>query len=297
MLYLLEKPSGVKIMEKSDLTKKVLEFQQSQGDMEEVIEEVASAVYFSPILRKYLKREQRIDFLITFYKEIPMLIRNFNFKNKPFEAYLHFVTRRRVLSYLRNQQEETEIRRIVEDTRFARLTYMQKEDKPPTHSVEELVTRINRMGKISDNRILFFFLREYAVSDPAKLSAASRLTGYDEDWIQKCGEKLRLMVDKRVKRASELKRYRNRTYFLLFLSEKRLADALYESEKIELRRKISEFKKRLLELNKALSKTYSYPTHREIAMVTGNPKGSVDSALYYIKRTFMIAAENEKLSA
>ncbi len=284
-------------MGKSNLTQAVDDFKRTGENEEEIIEEVACQIYFSPLLRKYLSGEQRNDFLSFFYAEIPLLIRNYHYSGKPFEAYLHFIAKRRVLSYLKKQKEKHEIIRIIEDVHFAQAAYQSVFPEDKTSAEEDLVNRIRKIGKISNKRILFLFLREFSVSDPQKLSAAARLTGYNEEWIQQCADKLRALVYRRIKRAEELKKYRNRIYFTLFLTEKRLSDAVYESERKSLRNDITMLKTKLKTMNTALARTHSFPTHKEIAMVTGDPKGSVDSGLYYIKQTFLIAAENKKLSA
>lgn len=284
-------------MEKSNLTQAVEDFKRTGENEKEIIEEVACQIYFSPLLKKYLSREQRNDFLSLFYTGIPFLIRNYHYSGKPFEAYLHFIAKKRVLSYLKKQKEQHEITSIIEDAHFSQEVYQPAFTEDKTAAEETLVNNIKKVGKISNKRILFLFLREFSVSDPQKLSAASRLTGYDEEWIQQCADKLRVLVYRRIKRAEELKQYRNKTYFSLFLTERRLSDTVYESERKPLRDKITKLKKKLITINTALARTHPYPTHNEIALVTGDPKGSVDSGLYYIKKTFLMAAENEKLSA
>ncbi len=284
-------------MEKSNLTQAVEDFKRTGENEKEIIEEIACQIYFSPLLKKYLTREQRNDFLSSFYTGIPFLIRNYQYSGKPFEAYLHFIAKKRVLSYLKKEKEKNEITSIIEDAHFSQEVYHPVFPDDKIAAEETLVNNIKKVGKISNKRILFLFLREFSVSEPQKLSAAARLTGYDEEWIQQCADKLRFLVYQRIKRAEELKKYRNRTYFSLFMTERRLSDAVYESERKPLRDKITKLKKKLITINTALTRTHPYPTHKEIALVTGDPKGSVDSGLYYIKQTFLMAAENEKLSA
>ncbi len=284
-------------MKKSKLTDAVLRFRRGREEENEVIENIAYRIYTSPILKKYLSAEQRNEFLSRFYTEIPLLISRFKFNGKSFEAYINFIIKKRIFTYLRKKVTEEEIQSIMEDANFIQNDSYTNPEEISTIPTEILLSRIRQLGCSSNKRILFLFLREYAVSDPKKLTVAARLTGFDEKWIQECGDRLRFMVYRRRKRISVLRKNRNRIFFLLFLTEKRLLSSVYPQDKAKLRNRISELKKTLSNLNKIIARSSPYPTHQEIAIATGNPKGSVDSGLYYIKQTFMLAAENKKLSA
>ncbi len=284
-------------MEKSELTQKVILFRKTGFNGKKLEHEIASRIYTSPILRRHLTAEQTSAFLCWFYPEILGLARRFRYRGKPFEAYINYVLLRRINSFMRRDLSKKEVQNIFEDGRFEPEIKSCDLRSGTAFREENSETEFFWLADAGKKRILYLFLREYSVSDPGKLSVVSGLTGYDDRWVQECGKRLRMMVYSRSKRYKAIKRRRNYTYYLLFRTERRLLKAITEEERKNLRKEITALKKSLITANTTLEKISRRPTHREIAEVTGNPKGSVDSGLFYLKKSFEASRGNEKRCA
>ncbi len=284
-------------MGKSELTRKVMLFRKTGKAGKELEDEIAFRIYTSPILDRHLTAEQISSFLCWFYPEILVLAKHFRYRGRPFEAYINYVLLRRINSFLRNDLSEKETQNIFEDRRFDREIKSGNLNGTSDIKERDTVKELSWLANAGKKRILYLFLREYSVSDPEKLSVVSRLTEYDDKWVQECGKRLRMMVYKRSRRYKVIIRRRNYTYYLIFRTEKRLLKAVTEGEKRILREKITTLKEKLAIANTTLEKISRTPTHKEIATVTGNPKGSVDSGLFYLKKSIEEALGNEKRCA
>lgn len=291
-------------MKENNLTEKVQRYQQTGLNKTELIQEIAVYTYSSVLLKKYLTEDQKGDFLCFFYSEMENLIERFHFIGKPFEAYLHTILKWRIKTFLVRDSKKRDVLHILKDRHFLEPLHtidrgIHADDEIEISSAALQVfhgVNTDPIPANSDkNRLLFLFLKEYTVSNPDYLPYISKITGYSEEWIIERAEILRTYVRKRMKRFKILTEKRNRTFFQLYLMEKKLHEAYTDSEKKLYSDKIKILTRRLQMVNKEISKISLHPTHREISSVMRIPKGTIDSGLYYLKKSFLkIDMEEEK---
>ncbi len=271
-------------MTKSILTEKVLAFQHSGRGRELLVHEIALFVYSSFILKTSLSEDQTGEFLCFFYRDMDHLINRFSYQGKPFEAYLNFILKWRIKSFLSRISKKKEAVSIVNDARFVNIIQqeypvLKKESVRVDPQTAELV-----QSTTDKKRILILFMKEYVTSDPEYLPHVAHMTGFPEKWIEARAEMLKRMVYRRIKRYRVLSEKRNRTFFKLFLTEKKLADAYTTEDISTYAAEIKVLNKRLILTNKELSRVSFHPTNREISIVTGIPKGTIDSGLFYLRK-------------
>ncbi len=284
-------------MTKSNLTEKVQAFQVSGRNKESLVKEIALYVFSSFLIKNYLTEDQAGDFLCSFYHEIERIIHRFSYQGKPFEAYLNTILKWRIKTFVSRASREKYALRIVNDARFVNTIeqrYLPEDEVLGDRGAQTVKSNLNRADK---KRLMLLYMKEYLVADPKYLTHVARITGFPERWIVERAEMLKVMVYKRIKRYKRLLEKRNRTFFKLYLTEKRQLEA-YTPKEIQLyasRAKVLSL--RLRQTNRELSRFSLRPTHREIAQVTGIPKGTVDSGMFYLKRSFSDTNGDHKKAA
>ncbi len=271
-------------MTKSKLTEKVLSFQQSGRGRELLIHEIALLVYSSFLLKTSLSEDQTGEFLCFFYRDMDHLINRFSYQGKPFEAYLNIILKWRLKSFLSRTSRKKETVSIVNDARFINII----QQEYPVLEKEMIKVDPETAGMVQSitdkKRILILFMKEYVISDPEYLPHVALITGFPEKWIEVRAEMLKRMVYRRIRRYRTLSEKRNRTFFKLYLTEKKLSEA-YTAEDISIyTSEITTLNNRLRLTNKELSRVSFHPTNREISMVTGIPKGTIDSGMFYLRK-------------
>ncbi len=273
-------------MGKSALTKKVITFQQSGQGEEKLIQEIALYIYSSFPVKTYLSKDQRGDFICSVYNEIGRIMNRFSFKGKPFEAYLNIILKWRIKSYLSRTAMKKDIISITNDAHFIYTAQLKSPDEHKQGiEIDDEIASVIR-NDTDRKRLLFIFMKEYITADPAYLPYVAQLTGYSERWIMDKAEILRHIVYRRIDRYKKLSEKRNKTFFKLYLAEKKQYEAYTEEEKKAYAVEAKMLKERLHRTNRDLSKFPFYPTHREISAVIGIPKGTIDSGLFYLKKSF-----------
>ena len=271
-------------MTKSILTKKVLAFQHSGRGRGLLVHEIVLFVYSSFMLKTSLSEDQTGEFLCFFYRDLDHLINCFSYQGKPFEAYLNVILKWRLKSFLSRISRKKEAISIVNDARFVNIIQqeypvLEREAVRVDPQTAEFV-----QSTTDKKRILILFMKEYVTTDPEYLPHVAHMTGFPEKWIEVRAEMLKRMVYRRIKRYRVLSEKRNRTFFKLYLTEKKLADAYTTEDISTYAAEIKILNKRLLITNKELSRVSFHPTNREISMVTGIPKGTIDSGLFYLRK-------------
>jgi len=105
---------------------------------------------------------------------------------------------------------------------------------------------------------------------------------------------LRARVFRREPRFRELDVRRNLALSRLFRAEESLFRAADPRERERLSDLIADSRSRLSGYLKELRNLITCPTNREVAELLGIPKGTVDSALYNVKKALEPGIENKK---
>jgi len=272
-------------MKTSLITKKVLDYQKTHEKKTELIQNIASYIYSCHIVNNYLTADQKSEFLCFFYKEIEHTVEKFSYNGKPFEFYLGTILKWRIKSYLHQVTIDRQISHTLQDAHFIQCERIDYKDyfSKKEFEIHKRISGI-LLTEIDRSRLLYLFFKEYFIADQRYLPYISKMTGYQEEWILRQIEKLRGILENRLKRFRMLSEKRNRTYFQLYQIEKKKYNAAMRENTDLMTVKIKILEKRLHTTNKEIAKFSIRPTHREISDITGIPKGTIDSGFYYFKK-------------
>lgn len=277
------------------LTREVLHFRYSIKTKRDLVVRVANIVYTYPHNHSGWDEDDVGDFFCMFYPKIEGLIENFEYRGKPFEAYLassikwqmKTFSRRKAVLNAREEVIRTECTNTYRSELRGHSSWVN--DVSPEYDPEVAkALGIGANGVISDpavgKRFALLALRNSALVDDSIIEHAARLSGIAPDILLGCATELREAVAKRKARYIKMSKRRDALYtriqHLTCLSGRETESSQLATYKKQIRFAKGRYDKIVKELQTA---TF-LPTHREISEVLGVPKGSVDSALYYIRR-------------
>ena len=285
-------------MELTSLTHAVLLYQYNGVGQEELIRRIAQKVYTYPRGRMGWNEDDCSDFFCDFFPKLPNLVKRFTFQGKPFEAYLCTTLKWQLKSFATRKSQNTIKARMVTEEGFGSVEACYSEpveiemdcvtEAPPRYSsgVRE-VLRIDMDGRIRDEvsrkRLLFLAMKGAFYVDGNMLGRVAEVTGYRFGWLVTCAEELVCRLGKRRERLSLLRVRRNHCYFRIYYIHERLAIEIDMTERTFLFRNLNQERFRLTRLIEEINRIPLAPTHHDIADVLSVPKGSVDSALYYLR--------------
>jgi len=282
-------------MKKWIFNEKVLQYKQTNENLENLVHELAIHVY-SLLKDKFkLDDEERSEFFCEFYPKLPSLINRFKYNSTPFEGYLTSSIRWDI-KYFRSKKSKL---RGIEKAKYTEPFYLLRaeEDFTIVHNEDLQISdkarpplRLSKRGRIFTDpikqRILYIYLLEAENTDDNLKNAIIKATGYKKKWLDNCTDKLRAKTDKRILRIKLLRNRRNSTFFNLHLLQEKLNFSDNKNEKKELIIKIERLRNIISKVNNQISKAPSRPTHQDLADVLGIPRGSIDSGIYYLKSAF-----------
>lgn len=278
-------------MEIDIITQKVLDYKRTGTGLEELLNLLAERIYFSMPGGRYLSEDERSDFFCFFYPKLTSLIQRFQYNGISFTAYLNKTIRFQVKGFRISKIRENRLQKLYGSVLF----WENVEEEELTYGVETCmiprqvrkVLKIEGDGKIHDpayqRRLLYLILKNAYFIDLESLDYLAVLGGFEPKWLLQIVEEIRsFLLFKEVRLAGLIKR-RNLTLLKIY----RLQELLTwsdESSKKELLFQIQKSRKRLAEYIADIRKVHFYPTNREISLITGIPKGTIDSSLFELKR-------------
>jgi hypothetical protein len=280
----------------SGLTKDVLELRKNPAERRGLICRIARMVYSYPRNHSGWDEDDAGDFFCMFFPKIEGLIDNFEFRGRPFEAYLtssvkwQMKTFARQRSVMHAQQEmiRTEYK-VKYKTDLRSSAQLDIDESGPVYS--SAVTKalgIGPDGVISDpamgRRFAILVLRNVVLVDDSLIEHAARLSGIEPDILLGCATELRQAIAKRKARCLKMTGRRDCLYSRI-RQLSLLCDRETDPERIRTyRRQIGFARKRYEKIIEQLNAVSLLPTHKEIGEALGVPKGSIDSSLYYIRK-------------
>jgi len=287
-----------------DLTERVKACQQSGVGRERLHRDLEVMAYEYPRQWHNLTEDDCGEFYLFFRSRIPRLIDRYQDWGKPFEAYIRTCLKWQLRTYLRRKHKDGIHHRLLEDKEFVKGTMIRSveegcftaETAPAdlVQSVRGALLRPN--GRKEDSmkrRLVILTLKSCMIVRPLHLRAVSVAADVDFDWLLSRWELLCACMERKRARLALLRARRNYSYFRLQYLERRLEKAIEPVERGRLRKEMALQRRRICRTHREIICVPKCPTNAELAVVMGVPKGSVDSSLYYIKRTFPGCADEE----
>jgi hypothetical protein len=278
----------------NDLTEAVLRYQRTGTGLGELVQRVSCLVYDYPRRRTGFDEDDCGDFLLFIRRRIPSFIHNYRYGGKPFEAYLNGCLRWQLRSFgahksarLRQDRLSNAPDRWEEISELSiRVTALTAYGGTAVAEVPAHI-RVPRQKRqrraLTGRRLVVLAMKGCLRLQRADIEALARATGYSPEYLAQAWESLRAASERRLARLQQLRARRNRTFFRLLCVQDQLAALQASGGSDRLEEEAQRLRTRLLTIREQISRMSLAPTNHEIAQVCGIPKGSVDSALYYLK--------------
>ncbi|MDR2793059.1 MAG: hypothetical protein LBB61_05265 [Treponema sp.] len=239
--------------------------------------------------RFYLMKWEKnrcIDYLCWLYPKLSAAIDAYKDTGSSFEAYLASLLFWSAHDYFCSEIQHSMTEQVCWETRTEDIRTCEEEEEYPL--TEEMQPFKNKTGKkVNTNEIMILLLKSYSFVSEDFLERVAPVVGIKVD-------KLRSMIDKLKKERElhdegirKLKMGIHSQYYRCIVFEKRLQlldenSLNYEKTKGFLERG----RKRLANMKKRLAGLRLDASNRQVAEILCIPKGTVDSALYSIKKKF-----------
>ena len=263
------------------LTQKVLQYQRTHEGLRDLVGELAPRVYQFPRRKMGWDEDACGDFYVFIHSRLIRLLDRFRDQGKPFESYLGAV-----LSWqLRNFARE---RKRSERAWNVSLRLQADEEAPEqscTHwpGAPDSITPLIRSDADRRN-FLFLILKCSCTLDIEEAATLAGIAKVDEKRLLDLVQVLRGMRNRRETRLETFRCRRNKAF-----SQARLLEVEMKAETEPLRTQVLRAglvraRRRMRLAMKRMARVGLAPTNREIALVLGVPKGTVDSGLYWLKK-------------
>ena len=275
----------------TELTKMVLNYQQTGCGYDQCLNEISKIAYKYPKNKYGWNEEDNSEFYSSFLPIIRKIMLRFKYCGKPFEVFLYTYLHYHIKSFAGQRRKARNRDKILTSDLLCKETYYKEtyafEKELCVSSEGARLLHLNKNGVICHNSIRnrFFILvlkNSYSLSEEMK-TAACRLLSINKDDLEKILDRLAPSLRKRMKRLHFLQNKRNRLLSYIYFLQCERESEYNSAYGNEIDRKIMVSQKRLRKIIKEISKVNLCPTHGEIAIALGIPKGSVDSGIYYLK--------------
>ena len=281
----------------SYLTHRVLLHQYTHKDTQSIQHHIAICIYnqVARLAKRWSASEDDAgNFLTNIYHRIPRLIARYSYYGIQFE---HYLTKYINLEYksFRNREQT---KRVREDLIYKNISrhervFTIREGPSSRHLVSAVTRSMNAPtpGRYSGN-ILKLVLLTLKFSDwvsDHQLSQVAKWSGVSHVWLRTMCERLQLQTTKRQERYLTLYERRNAIYSQLLHCQYQCNIAHSEGNtwySKAIFERLSVLRKRLSTTNQKLHRVQQYPSNAEIAALLEIPKGSVDSAMYFMKKKY-----------
>ncbi len=300
----------------TNLTEKILQYQKTGLDGDQVLHEIARFIYLYPQKRYGWDEDECSDFFTSFYPRISSLIQRYRYNGKPFEVFLAATLRFRLRSFAAKRKRAVRYDKLISTQmywetaeQYARKGYvpsdMTKETVPRLVPKARPFFRANSEGKITDftskRRLLFLALCSSMQMSGIHIEAVARAVNSDPTWLFSCTEELKIRLRARRERLLALQSRRNRSFVRLYQLHSEIQTCCEPGQRDFIAGAVRREKDRIVLAGNELTHVPVTPTHKDIAEVLRIPKGSVDSAMHYVKHAlnelFSESAETNRRKA
>ena len=275
----------------ADLNEQVLRYQETGQGLEGLLAVLSARIYGYPRLRGSRCEDDAGEFYLLCYPRLLRTLRRFREQGKPFEWYLQSVLRWQYLAYVRARCRRE--RQWVAGSLAAFWEPPPLEPEPPleARSLSSEAVRLFRLdaqGKAvcrgERTRLLAWALKKVRALSEAEMRPLAELTGMSQEALERACAQLRQRLLPHEQRLALLAGRRTRAYAALCLLEQELSREAEPGRREVLALRLQRARRVLRRSQQRIAGVRLAPSNREIAAALGLPKGTVDTALYSLKR-------------
>ncbi len=277
----------------TELTRRVLRFKEEGTQWEKLQEILGLHVYRFPRKDLGWNEDEAADFFISCFERLHPLVVRFEYQGIPFEMYLRRNLQWQALTQRRKRKRRRRQEEILREPIFWYVK--QPEDyepawEDPTDIPGALLPMLplNQEGCLKNpamrQRLLILCLKYPLHIRRGDYPAIARLTSTPPEVIHHSLNNIRNTLYFRMERIQELETKRNEYYFRVHRLEREVLESQDDGKLAHCRKMIREYWRRIYRLNTTMDNIALTPTHSDIALILRIPKGTVDSALYYLRK-------------
>jgi len=267
---------------------------------ESLMERLYLHIYSFPGMKHSLKEEDRSDFLLGFLRKLPDVLMNFEYRGFSFLCYLNCVLEWQVRSWY--SLNEASRRDCWVSEREALIEYgccREEEGLPLKEKLECVILLSGLQRRRLDSfrqRLILFVLKNVALVEEGDFLQALAFLGVNPVTADEQRRILLKTLECRFLRKERLTAKRNECYCRYNLATKKLSEAAGADERSRYVHRSDCYRKRLRRLELQIASVPLSPSNECLAGLLGIPKGSVDSGLYYLRRSLTIIEKQSRRS-
>jgi DNA-directed RNA polymerase specialized sigma24 family protein len=227
-------------------------------------------------------REDKDDYLSLLYPRIGSAISNYQETGSTFETYMSVLVRMTAKEYRSYQARTYTEETTAWVTQLPDMCVHENEEKYCADTDEET----NNPAKPKNPRqLLILILKCCSHVDTDFLEKAAPMLGIEAEALCRMIDSLKEQGERREMEAAALREKINHQFLRCVILEKKLQ---LETENVivieRLKKQLEVGKKRLMKIRKRLARKNISPSNSQIAQLLGISKGTVDSAMYILRK-------------
>jgi len=276
-----------------------------------LLRSISLYVYQFPLHSRYCSEEDCAEFFLSFYARIPYIIDHYQEQGKGIEAYLRTCLKWHMKTYLKSKLKENRVQQFVvsewklissawveEETLGAEICEssppLQKKNewkKPRKNSTKRkkaVETQTGTTPTVTEKqakKLLLLSLKAAYDLEDRTIETIAQSIGMHQEALFHLIEVARTTLLKKEERFRRLQEKRSKLYFRICSLQEEMERCTNLLAKEIFIQRLSRLKYYFQKIQNKLSRHYLSPTHRKVAEILGIPKGSIDSTLYYLKKS------------
>ena len=275
----------------TELNERVLRYQATGQGLEELLSLLSARVYGYPRLRGSRCEDDAGEFYLLCYPRLLRTLRRFREQGKPFEWYLQSVLRWQYLAYVRVRRRRERQWSSGSLAAFWEPPALEPEpalERPSLSREAAGLFRLEAGGtevrRGERTRLLAWALKRVRTLSQSEVEELARLAGVGPELLDRVCAQLRQALLPHEQRLALLAGRRTRAYAALCLLEQELLREAEPGRKDALALRLQRARRALRRSQQRITSVRLVPSNRAIAAALGLPKGTVDTALYSLKR-------------
>ena len=287
------------------LTEDIVRFQETGEGYQKIVDRISLLVYRFPTRRQGFTEEDCAEFLLRFHPRISGLVDRFTPAGFPFESYLQSTLKWQIKSFA-SARTRGKVHLYagrsndIAASMHPSLCHERKDpygsDYPRAHTVPEAPVQItakdapdagrgySALKSCLARRLAMIALKASEHLDEGAYRQLAHTLGCSGDWLVERWQEVReSCVDQRLRR-DRYREMRDKTWFRIRCLQMQRRNATDDDERARVDERLACCKRRLERARQLLARMPSGPTHQQIALALGIPKGTVDSGIHYAKR-------------
>jgi len=268
-------------------------------------------VYQFPLHSKYCSEEDCAEFFLSFYARIPYIIEHYQEQGKGIEAYLRTCLKWHMKTYLKSKLKENRVQQFaVSEWKLITPAWVEEEtlgteiceSSPPLQkknawkkgrkispkrkkTAETQPDLAPTVTEKQAKKLLLLSLKAAYDLEDRTIETIAQSIGMHQEVLFHLIEVTRTTLLKKEERFRRLQEKRSKLYFRICSLQEEMERSTNLLAKETFIQRLSRLKYYFQKLQNKLSRHYLAPTHQKVAEILGIPKGSIDSTLYYLKKS------------